>query len=39
MISSVTTTQLTIKLYMLPADIKILIENRKRKVHLGFYYL
>ena len=28
MISSVTTTQLTNKLYMLPADIKILIENR-----------
>ena len=28
MISSVTTTQLTDKLYMLPADIKILTENR-----------
>ena len=28
MISSITTTQLTNILYMLPADIKILIENR-----------
>ena len=34
MIGSVTTTQLANKLCMLPADIKIMIDNRYRRLHL-----